>query len=238
MAEAGFGHTLPIAIVITTTTILITKIVKVSGNSEFKEPFDASVKVARLNISGGATTFRLTDTTNNLFKAETKEFHGSYQYDHHKEDSVFIIDFHMKNNKVWSWGNNNKDNRADISLNTKPEWEVDIDAGATDINFDLSKYKVRSVKFGGGAAQVVLKMGEPLATTHIDVSTGASDVTINIPKDAACHIESDTGLSSHTFDGFTDNSDGNYETPGFDAAKNKMYINISGGVSDFKVHKY
>jgi hypothetical protein len=214
------------------------KIVKVSGSSEFKEPFDASVKIARLNISGGATTFRMTDTTANLFKAETKEFHGSYQFDKHKDDSVYVMDFHMKNVKFWSWGNNDHQNLATISLNTNPQWELNIDAGATDLNFDLSKYKVRSVKLGGGAAQFVLKMGEPLATTNINVSTGASDVTINIPGDAACHIKSDTGLSSNTFDGFNKSEDGTYETAGFDAAKNKMYITISGGVSDFKVHKY
>jgi len=77
-----------------------------------------------------------------------------------------------------------------------------------------------------------------LAETNINVSTGASDVTIEVPNNAACHIKSDSGLSSNTFDGFNKMNNGEYETGGFDSAKNKIYIHISGGISDFKVHRY
>lgn len=216
------------------------KIVKVEGNSEFKTPYNASIKVARLNISGGATTYRLNDTTNQLFRADTHEFRGRYQFDGHSEDSVYVMNFTMKNNKgIWNWGdNNNESNKAVLMLNTNPEWEINIDAGATDLNFDLSKYKVRSVKLSGGAAQFVVRVGQPLKTTNINVSTGASDVTIEIPQNAACEITSDSGLSSTSYDGFNKRDDGHYETENFASAANKMYIHISGGISDFKVHKY
>ena len=214
------------------------KITNVSGKGEFNEPFKASVKIARINISGGAATYRLADTTNQLFKADTRDFKGRYEFLTRQEDSVYVMDFKMKNNHIGGWGNNNNSNSVYMSLNTRPEWEMTINAGATDLNFDLSKYKVRSVELNGGAGSFVLKTGEPLATTNIEISAGAADVTVNIPKDAACQIESDTGLSSNTFDGFTKGDDGHYETAGFDAAKNKLYIHISGAVSDFKVHKY
>ncbi len=215
------------------------KILKGTSTGTFTQPYDASIKAARLNISGGANTFRLNDTTNDLFKADTKQFHGRYELLGHKEDSIYVMDFSMKNNKgSWNWGNGNENNIADISLNTKPEWEINVQAGATDLNFDLSKYKLRELKLSGGAGQFVVKVGQPLESTNINVSTGASDVTIEVPENAACQIQSDTGLSSNTFDGFTKNGDGHYETANFDAAKNKIYIHISGGISDFKVHKY
>jgi hypothetical protein len=215
------------------------KIVKGTTTGTFTQPYDASIKAARLNISGGANTFRLNDTTNDLFKADTKQFHGRYELLGHKEDSIYVMDFSMKNNKGgWNWGNDNENNIADIALNTKPEWEINVQAGATDLNFDLSKYKLRELKLSGGAGQFVVKVGQPLESTNINVSTGASDVTIEVPENAACQIQSDTGLSSNTFDGFTKNSDGHYQTANFDAAKNKIYIHISGGISDFKVHKY
>jgi hypothetical protein len=210
---------------------------QVSGSNQFNQPYDAAVKLARLNISGGATTFRLTDTTNQLFSASTKMSHGKYRFSSHKEDSVYVMDFGLKDAKFWNWGDDDKNN-VTVSLNTHPEWEMEINAGATDLNFDLSKYKMRDVVLKGGAAQFVLKMGEPLATSRITVSTGASDVTINVPQDAACSIESSSGLSSTDYPGFTKKDDGHYETANFDAAKTKYYIHISGGVSDFKVHKY
>lgn len=214
--------------------------IKGTSNGVFTQAYDASIKNARLNISGGANTFRLNDTTTELFKADTKQFHGRYSLQANKEDSVYVLDFsnnHTKNG--WNWGNDNENNIADISLNTKPVWEINIQAGATDLNFDLSKYKVKELELSGGAGQFVVKMGQPLETTNINVSTGASDVTIEVPENAACHIESDTGLSDHDFDSsFVKDSDGNYETASFGAAKNKIYIHISGGISNFKVHKY
>jgi len=148
-----------------------------------------------------------------------------------------VMDFHMKKHSSWPWGNDDKD-MAMISLNTRPEWEMNIEAGATDLDFDLSKYKMRNVVLKGGAAQFTLKMGEPLENSNITVETGASDVTINIPRDAACTLESSSGLSSTTYDGFTKKDDGHYETDNFASAKTKYHIHISGGVSDFKVHKY
>jgi len=215
------------------------KMVKGTSTGTFTQPYDATIKAARLNISGGANTFRLSDSTNELFKADTKQFHGRYELLGHKEDSIYVMDFSMKNNKGnWNWGGNNENNIADIALNTKPEWEVNVEAGATDLNFDLSKYKLRELKLSGGAGQFVVKVGQPLESTNINVSTGASDVTIEVPENAACQIQSDTGLSSNTFDGFTKTSDGHYETANFGAAKNKIFIHISGGISDFKVHKY
>jgi len=213
------------------------KWVQVSGSNQFKQPYDPTVKLARININGGATTFRMNDTTSQLFAADTKLFHGKYQFNSHKEDSLFVMDFSMKEARFWNWGDDNK-NSAFISLNTHPVWEMEINAGATDLNFDLSKYKMRDVTLKGGAGQFVLKMGEPLTTSNISVSTGASDVTIQVPQDAACSIETSSGLSSNTFDGFAKKDDDHYETANFDAAKTKYYIHISGGVSDFKVKKY
>jgi hypothetical protein len=214
-------------------------ITKVEGNSTFTEPYNTTARVARLNISGGGATYNLHDTTNQLFTAYTKEFYGKYEYNHHQEDSVYVMDFSMKDNKNghFNWGND-KSNTADLKLNLSPEWEINVETGASKIDFDLSKYKLRSLVLKGGAASFTARIGQPLATTNVQVSTGVSEVTIEIPQNAACRIETDSGLSSTSFDGFTKKDDGHYETAGFDAAKNKMYIHMSGGISDFKVHRY
>ena len=64
-----------------------------------------------------------------------------------------------------------------------------------------------------------------------------ASVDITIPQTAACQIITSSALSSTNFDGFNKTSDGNYETPGFENAKNKIIINMSGGMADFKVHR-
>src|ERR1700761_6740961 len=215
-------------------------ITKVEGNSTFNEPYLASAKVARLNISGGGATYNLHDTTNQLFTANTKEFFGKYEYNHHQEDSVYVMDFSMKDNKNghFNWGTGDKSNVADLKLNLNPEWEINVETGASKIDFDLSKYKLRSLVLKGGAASFTARIGQPLATTNVQVSTGVSEVTVEIPQNAACRIETDSGLSSTNYDGFTKKDDDHFETAGFEAAKNKIYIHMTGGLSDFKVRRY
>jgi len=217
------------------------KVVKVEGNSFYNEPYTADARIAQLNISGGGTTYNLSDTTNQLFSANTKEFLGEYEFNHSKNDSTYVLDFSMKQTKShhFNWKRDNKkSNEATFKLNPNPEWEINVDAGATALDFDLSKFKIRKVKLDGGAASFKVKLGQPLAVTNVDVSAGMADVTFSIPKNAACRITMDSGFSSHQFDGFTKKDDDSYETPGYSSAKNKILVNIDGAMANFKVTRY
>ena len=209
--------------------------VKMTGKSAFTEPYKADIKIARLNISGGGTTYNLSGTTSQLFDAVTKDS-NRYNFSTGKQDSVFVMDFKMKDHNGIDF--DSEKNRADMSLNTNPEWEINVETGATKLDFDLSKFKVRELKLHGGAAAFDVKLGNPLTMTDVDIQTGVSAVEISIPENAACSIETDSGLSGNDFDGFNKTTDNNYETPGYAAAKNKIHIHMSGGLSDFKVKKY
>jgi len=210
--------------------------VKVTGSGVFNEPYKADIKVARLNISGGGTTYNLSDTTNQLFNAVTMDTHGWYDFTHRMEDSVYVLDFHMKDHHGFNFDSDK--NQATMRLNPNPEWQIYVETGATKLDFDLSKFKIRELKLHGGAASFNVKLGEPLALTNVDISTGVSGVDISIPQNAACSVETDSGLSDNHFEGFSKTGDNNYETPGFNAARNKIHIHISGGLSDFKVRRY
>jgi len=216
------------------------KITKLEGASVFTENYTDSIKVAELNISGGATTYKLNDTTNQLFNANTQEYFGNYQLTSNKKDSLYVLNFKMRDsNGHFNWDDDNKKaNIATFKLNANPEWNINVATGATDLDFDLSKFKVRSLDLAGGAGAFKIKFGQPLSTTNIDISTGASDVDIKIPTTAACRITKGTAFSSNNFEGFTKVSDGAYETPGFANATNKIYIKIKGGMSSFSVKRY
>ncbi|WP_259068568.1 LiaI-LiaF-like domain-containing protein [Mucilaginibacter sp. X4EP1] len=209
---------------------------KVSSNGTFNEPYKPGIKYARLEVSGGGTTYNLSDTTNQLFSANAYDKNGKYNFSHSMDDSVYVVSFKMKNHNGINFDSDK--NNADFKLNQNPIWDVHVETGATKLDFDLSKFKIRNLKLNGGAASFDVKLGQPLATTDVDVSTGVSGVNINIPQNAACSIETDSGLSNNHFDGFNKTNDNNYETPGFASAKNKIHIHISGGLSDFHVNRY
>ncbi|MFI5138479.1 MAG: LiaI-LiaF-like domain-containing protein [Sphingobacteriales bacterium] len=210
---------------------------KAAVNGVFNEPYNANIKVARLNVSGGATVYNLADTTNQLFSATTRDNTNRYTFSQSKdEDSIYVVNFKTKSHNGFNFDSDK--NRADMRLNPNPEWEINVETGASSVDFDLSKFKVKELKLHGGAASFKVRFGMPVTMTDVDISTGVSGVDISIPQNAACSIETDSGLSDNKFDGFTKTSDNNYETPGFSSAKNKMHIHISGGLSDFKVRRY
>lgn len=208
------------------------------GKRVFFEPYHPDAHIVKLNINGGGSSYFLRDTTNQLFQASTKAQFNNYQFSHRSADSVYVLDFDMKKNVHFRWNKNGKGNVATFKLNTVPVWDMDISTGATKLDFDLTKFKVRKLKISGGAASFDIKMGQPLDATNIDISTGVSEVHINVPKDAACKIVTDSGLTSNSFEGFNKTNDDNYETPGFSAAKKKIFIKFDGGISDFKVTRY
>lgn len=207
-----------------------------SGNGVFNAPYNADMKFARLNISGGGTTYNLSDTSFKLFSATTNSSNGRYSLVQSKDDSTYVVDFHMNGHHNFNFDTDK--NSANIRLNPAPEWDIHVETGATKLDFDLTKFKVRKLDLQGGAASFDVKLGQPLAITDVEISTGVSGVDISIPQNAACSIETDSGLSDNHFDGFNKTSDNNYETPGFENAKNKIHIHMSGGLSDFKVHRY
>jgi len=211
--------------------------VKTAVKGVFNEPYNAAIKIARLNVNGGATSYYLSDTTNQLFSATTRDNTNRYTFSQSKdEDSIYIVNFKTKSRNGLNFDSDK--NRADMRLNTNPEWEINVETGASSVDFDLSKFKVRELQLHGGAASFKIKLGMPIAMTDVDIATGVSGVEVSIPQNAACSIETDSGLSSNEFPGFNDIGDNRHETPGYASAKNKMHIHISGGLSDFKVNRY
>jgi hypothetical protein len=214
--------------------------VTASSDNNFSEPFKPVIQNAHLNISGGATGYTLSDTTTELFSAQTNGRSSAYSLKTTIDSTTEVLDFSMgsKKHHGFSLFGRHNNNHVDFKLNSKPVWDIDVEAGASSFKFDLSKFKVQKLTFQGGAASFDIKMGEPLATTNVDIQAGASSINISVPQNAACQITTDTGLSSKSFNGFDKKGDDKYQTPGFDQATKKIYIHIEGGMADFKVSRY
>ncbi len=204
----------------------------------YQQLYYPDIKRAKLNIEGGATTYILDSTTDSLFKATTHETFSKYDLTWDRQDSLTTLNFSMRNhNRNFKW-NSDYDNEARISLNPIPVWDINLKSGAAETKFDLTPFKIRSLNISGGATSTKVKLASNLSVTEVSVATGASEVEISVPKNAACDIKVSSGLSSNDFDSFTKVSSDHYTTPGFDQAANKIYIHLKGGVSDFNVKRY
>ena len=205
--------------------------------SYFIEPYGGA-KRAELRIQGGATSFKLQDTTSSLFEADVKRQFAKYTLTKSMNDSVEVLNFRMRSGKQ-KWNLDEMEgNETNIRMNLTPVWDIKVEMGAGEAIFDLTPYKVSSLKFEGGAASFEAKIGSLETLTNVTVETGVANVEIEVPIESGCRIVVDSGLSSKDFIGFIKQSDGTYETSNYSTAANKINISLKGGLSSFEVRKY
>jgi len=209
-----------------------------SNASTFNETYTGS-KSAQLNIQGSATSYELKDSTAMLFQADVNEITGGYSLEKTTIDSVDILNFRKrdKNGRRFKM-DDMESNETRLRLNYNPIWDISVEMGAGETKFDLENFKIRKLRFEGGAASFEAKIGSKLPLTDVSVETGVASVEIEIPKESGCRIVVDSGLSSKDFSGFEKQADGTYETKNYDTALNKVNISLKGGLSSFEVRKY
>jgi hypothetical protein len=205
--------------------------------SYFIEPYSGAKK-AELRIQGGATSFKLQDTTSSLFEADVKRQFARYTLTKSMKDSVEVLNFRMRGGKQkWNF-DELEGNETNIRMNLLPIWDISVEMGAGEAIFDLRPYKVSSLRFEGGAASFEAKIGTLEPLTNVTIETGVANVEIEVPKESGCRIVVESGLSSKDFIGFIKQADGTYETSNYNTAANKINISLKGGLSSFEVRKY
>jgi hypothetical protein len=209
-----------------------------SDASVFSEPYTGS-KAATLNIQGSATVYQLEDSTSMLFQADVKEISGGYSLEKTTNDSVDVLNFRKRDRNGRGFKMDDMEtNETRLSLNKNPVWDITVEMGAGETDFNLENFKVRRLKFEGGAASFQAKIGSKLPLTDVAVETGVASVEIEVPRESGCRIVVDSGLSSKDFNGFAKQADGSYKTSNYDSAVNKVEISLKGGLSSFEVRKY
>ncbi|WP_257657257.1 LiaI-LiaF-like domain-containing protein [Parapedobacter lycopersici] len=208
------------------------------SSGTFTHDYDSAITEAHLDIRGGAVAYEITGHTERLFNAEATNTFGAHHLETTTTGNVARLLFSMKNDGDGRWDLDADDNQAQISLNTRPEWHINLEMGAGSAEFDLTEYKVASLRFKGGAASFEARLGMPLAETVISAESGVADIEVEIPRAAACRIVIDSGLSSKDFPGFTKQNDGSYTTENYTGTANHFIINLKGGLSSFSVQRY
>lgn len=201
-----------------------------------------TAKKTILNLSGGGTSFKLKETTDSLFEASVNKKKGNFSLTKTTTDTTNTLTFRMndrryKGNKN-NWTFNSGGNEVDVRINTAPQWTMNLSMGAGELDFDLTKFKIRTLNFDGGAADLKIKIGDLLPIADVNVKTGVANVEIKVPQGSGCRIKTNTGLASKDFKGFVKKDDGYYETPNYNTSKNKVFIKLDGGLSNFEVDTY
>lgn len=132
------------------------------------------------------------------------------------------------------------DRRGEFLLNPKTNWEIEANIGAGEFDFDLSGLQFKEFNLNAGAAEIHLKVGQITTNSNINIKSGATDITIKIPKELAAQIITKTTLSENDFESFRNKGQNTYQTPNFNSNSTtpKLYISLDGGISSYKVETY
>jgi hypothetical protein len=217
-----------------------TDTVSVSADQRFIEPMSAGLQTASFTLKGGAAHFFLRDTTTQLAEARADHGFGHYGLRRVGDGSGANLVFEMKDNQKVEWKNGEwRDgfkNNVDVRLNPAPLWDLTAQIGAGEADFDLTPYRVRSLKLETGVTDVDVKLGSRNDLTQVDVDAGVAQVTLKVPQSAGCRIDHE-GLSLTDFDGF-EKVGKFYQTPGYDQATQKINIKFDSGLAKLEVERY
>ncbi|MBX2992609.1 MAG: hypothetical protein KF749_15760 [Bacteroidetes bacterium] len=207
---------------------------------EFSEPFAPGIAKASFSLDAAAGKYTIDTATDDLFRAKVKTTLGRFVLDRESSGDDIHLRFKPEGKvHVKSWRFNHVPNAADIQLNPEVVWNIDVDAGAAEVDFDLSPFKISRLNVDAGAASLRLKLGMPVVEDmQCRIESGASSVRIAIPEEAACEIYVESGLSSKSFSGFEKAGSNRYRTKNFDTTDKKIYIKAEAGVSSIRVRRY
>ncbi|MGC8864572.1 MAG: LiaI-LiaF-like domain-containing protein [Bacteroidales bacterium] len=199
------------------------------------EPWDTAVKRVELKLEAGAGKFEIADTTQSLIYFHRSGNVGPYVLESYDDEEGRKLHINVQKS---NFDLGSVKNEVNIRLNPEPLWDMEIKAGAAELNVDLSKYKVRNCEISSGAASAILKMGATLDSAQVKIEMGAASVKVLVPREVGCQIKSESVLSSRKFPGFDKLKSGLYQTPGFDHARKKIFLDVKSAVSDLSVEQY
>ncbi len=143
------------------------------------------------------------------------------------------IKFEKKNGSFINLGAINK-LRNDYHLSREVIWNLKLDTGAIDGNFDLSSLKVEKLEVRTGLSSLDFDMGS--CNTVMNIKSGASKINITLPEDTGMKIKIDGGLNNSNLKkrGWTED-DHWYISPDYDSKEYKIEANIENGLGDLTV---
>lgn len=206
-------------------------------SQEFAQEMSRGVQHASLSLKSGAGSFTLGDSTSDLFRALAESNIGRYTFDSDKDGNSqsLVLNFAGRE-KGWNLGKST--NTVNLRLNTKPTWDLDLEVGASTVDFNLAPYVVRRVNIKAGVSSIKVKLGSRADTTDLRLETGVSSLVIDVPAGSGCSIRDNVELSHKSFPGFVKEESGYYKSPNFDSAKKWIFIHADAGVSSIKVERY
>lgn len=240
---AGVVYGLSAVLILGLAWVALTGNLQSSHSGVVSDQFSVSrandeVKSLGVNIKSGASSLEVASHSDDAMVSGTIESRLSDL----KHESVVEGDkqtISLSQERNWRWLTPGSFNKLDVFLNQQIPTRLNIDAGASSIDADLSDVMLESVSVDSGASSIKLRLGDKHNDTDVEIDTGVSSVTIYVPESSGVKLLLDAGLSSKEVPSdFEKVDDETYQSPGYADATHKVNITVDMGVSSFKLLTY
>ena len=134
------------------------------------------------------------------------------------------------------WGWNPRGYRWNVGLTDAVPLKLLLDGGAASANADLTDLKVTDLRVKTGASSTAIKLPRAAGMTTVRVNAGAASVKFIVPEGVAARVHSSMGLGSNNVNQQRfPLSGGDYVSPDYATAPNKIDIQFEGGMGSLTV---
>lgn len=146
-----------------------------------------------------------------------------------------------------SWGPLESDTELDVTLSGDVAWDLDVSAGVTEYDLDLSGLVLRSLVLDAGVSDGTVTLGESDAgdaegAIPVEIESGVSALRIRVPKGDNVRVTIQEGLTGVDMRGAWDrveNEDPSvYESERFEDDASYWDIEIQAGIGGITIEYY
>lgn len=219
-------------------------VTRASGGMAFEhvEPHSASVTEGKADISGAVGELTVGPGE------DLARISGTSPY-----DPVFDVSTRRGQATVvatageGSWMPMTPASELEVSLDRDVEWDLDIEAGVSEYEVDVSDLRISSLALESGVSSGVLTLGLPDASDArgsipVGIDAGVSAIVVRIPRGAGARVVIDEGLSGVDAEGEWTRGrageDRTYESEDFSADGTYWDVRIQSGVGGITLQYY
>ena len=121
-------------------------------------------------------------------------------------------------------------------LNSDLPTSLDIDAGASRLNLDLTDLQIKYLSFDGGASHIVLTLPARVENMVADLEAGAASIDLNVPQGVGLRLRlKSVGTLKIDESRFVPREGRTYQSADYDTAKYRAEVTIEGGATSIRV---
>ncbi|MDD4362649.1 MAG: DUF5668 domain-containing protein [Atribacterota bacterium] len=207
------------------------------GSKQEETEVISKIQKANIHINYDIAVFELEFPTPYLYQCQT-----TYRYPEFKPVEEYSTtdseaSIHIYHNPLSASNKQfrNPKNKIDLKLNKDVTYDIFIETGATTIDYDLSKFKVKQFSVKSGASDI--KIIAQQYNGNININSGVSKIDIAIPKNVGITLSLDTGLSMKDLDkDLRELEDNTFISNNYSDSEYQLHINIDSGLSQIKIY--